>query len=76
MFEISGGSDTRSLNITAATILEMCINCSQWLRRGGTMSIEELEQRFVELALRMVGCVDDARLSPRSNQPGFVASSR
>jgi AcrR family transcriptional regulator len=56
VFTICGGSDTRSLNITAATILEMCINCSQWIRRGGALSIEELEQRFGELALRMVGC--------------------
>ncbi len=55
VFAISGGSDTSSLNITAATILEMCINSSQWLRRGGALHLEELEQRFVDLALRIAG---------------------
>jgi AcrR family transcriptional regulator len=54
-FDICGGSDTRSLNLTASTILEMCINCSQWLRPGGAMRVEELEQRFVDLTLRLVG---------------------
>jgi len=55
VFSICGGSDTRSLTITAATILEMCINSSQWLRRGGALGIEDIEQRFAELALRLVG---------------------
>jgi TetR/AcrR family transcriptional regulator, cholesterol catabolism regulator len=76
VFKISGGSDTRSLNITAAALLEMCINCSQWVRRGGAMSIEELERRFVELALRMVGCVDELLLDRGSNPPGTLPSQR
>lgn len=59
VFSICGGADTRSLNITAATVLEMCINSSQWLRRGGAMGIEDIERRFAELALRLAGC--DAR---------------
>jgi len=56
VFDISGGSDKKSLTITAATILEMCINCSQWFDAQGTMTIEELERRFIDLSLRMVGC--------------------
>jgi hypothetical protein len=56
LFDISGGSDKRSLTITAAAVLEMCINCSQWFRPRGDMTIEELELRFVDLSLRMVGC--------------------
>jgi TetR/AcrR family transcriptional regulator, cholesterol catabolism regulator len=56
VFDISGGSDKRSLTITAAAVLEMCINCSQWFRPRGDMTIEELELRFVDLSLRMVGC--------------------
>jgi len=67
VFSVCGGSDTKSLNITAATVLEMCINCSQWLRRGGAMSIDELEQRFVELALRMVGCGEEPRATEVSS---------
>jgi AcrR family transcriptional regulator len=56
VFDISGGSDKKSLTITAATILEMCINCSQWFHPQGSMTIEELERRFIDLSLRMVGC--------------------
>jgi AcrR family transcriptional regulator len=56
VFDMLGGSDRKSLIITAATILEMCINCSQWFRPEGKMTIEELEQLFIELSLRMVGC--------------------
>jgi TetR/AcrR family transcriptional regulator, cholesterol catabolism regulator len=56
VFDISGGSDKKSLTITAATVLEMCINCSQWFRSQGDMTIEELELRFIDLSLRMVGC--------------------
>jgi AcrR family transcriptional regulator len=56
LFDISGGSDKRSLTITAAAVLEMCINCSQWFRPRGDMTIDELELRFVDLSLRMVGC--------------------
>jgi AcrR family transcriptional regulator len=56
LFDISGGSNKRSLTITAAAVLEMCINCSQWFRPRGDMTIEELEARFIDLSLRMVGC--------------------
>ena len=56
VFDISGGSDKKSLTITAAIVLEMCINCSQWFRPQGDMTIEELELRITDLSLRMVGC--------------------
>jgi len=56
VFDISGGSDKKSLTITAAIVLEMCINCSQWFRPQGDMTVEELELRFIDLSLRMVGC--------------------
>jgi TetR/AcrR family transcriptional regulator, cholesterol catabolism regulator len=55
-FDVVGGADKKSLTITAATILEMCINCSQWFRPQGSTTLEELEQRFVDLSLRMAGC--------------------
>jgi AcrR family transcriptional regulator len=56
VFDISGGSDKKALTITAATVLEMCINCSQWFPPQGDMTIEDLELRFIDLSLRMVGC--------------------
>jgi len=72
-FNICGGSDTRSLAITAATILEMCINSSQWLRRGGEMSLEDLQRRFAALALRLVGGdPEPLRLLPIESHPHDV----
>ena len=77
VFNICGGSDTRSLNITAATILEMCINSSQWLRRGGAMSIDDIERRFAELAVRLVGAEPTPlRLLPVRLHPHDVTEPR
>jgi hypothetical protein len=55
-FDIWGEPDSRSFTVTAATILDMCIHSSQWLHEG-PMGIDELEQYFVAMAMRMVGCV-------------------
>lgn len=60
LFEICGGGDHASLLITGATILDMCIHSSEWLRRDGPLGIAELEDRFVELGLRLAG-YDGAR---------------
>jgi hypothetical protein len=56
VFDISGGSDKKSLTITAAFVLEMCLNCRQWFRPQGDMTIEGLDLRFIDRSLRMVGC--------------------
>lgn len=55
VFDTCGGSDMGSLTLTAATVLEMCINSSQWINREGALSVEELEQRFADFTLRLVG---------------------
>ncbi len=55
VFDICGGSETGSLTLTAATVLDMCINASQWINREGALGVEELEERFAELTLRLVG---------------------
>jgi len=55
-FDIWGRPESRSLTVTAATILDMCIHSSQWLHEEGPMDIDELERYFVALAMRMVGC--------------------
>ncbi|MDQ1361569.1 MAG: Tetracyclin repressor-like, C-terminal domain, partial [Acidimicrobiaceae bacterium] len=56
VFDIWGRPESRSLTVTAATILDMCIHSSQWLHEEGPMDIDELERYFVALAMRMVGC--------------------
>ncbi len=44
------------------TILDMCIHSSQWLNQGGPLGIDELEQYFVAMAMRMVGCDDGGQV--------------
>jgi AcrR family transcriptional regulator len=62
VFGIWGRPETSSITITASTILEMCIHSSQWLNQWGPMGIDELEQYFVAMARRMVGCDDGGRV--------------
>jgi AcrR family transcriptional regulator len=59
VFDIWGQTGSRSVTITAATILDMCIHSSQWLHEEGPMGIDELERYFVAMAMRMVGCSQD-----------------
>ncbi len=55
-FDVWGRPGSSSFTVTAATILDMCIHSSQWLHGEGPMDIDELEQYFVAMAMRMVGC--------------------
>jgi len=54
-FDICGGTDRRSLVVAASTVLEMCIDASQWLRPGGGIPVDDLVALFVEMSLRLVG---------------------
>ena len=60
VFDVWGRPGSSSFTVTAATILDMCIHSSQWLHEEGPMHIGELEQYFVAMAMRMVGCDHEA----------------
>lgn len=55
LFELCGGADPTSAHLVAATILEMCIEISEWFHESGPLSLEELQGRYVEMALRVAG---------------------
>lgn len=55
IFDICGGTDRPSLVVAGSTVLEMCINASQWLRPGGAITVDDLVARFGEMSLRLVG---------------------
>ena len=53
--EILGGDGHAAAVITAAAILDMCVHAGEWIRERGELAEEEISERFVAMALRMVG---------------------
>ncbi|WP_214316958.1 TetR/AcrR family transcriptional regulator [Nonomuraea sediminis] len=53
--------DGVSATIVARAILDMCVHISAWFHEGQPLSIAELQDRYVRLALRMVGASDGHR---------------
>lgn len=56
----SGEFDIRDVRITSYAILQMGMAISEWYRPEGELSVEELSQRYVELAERLTA----SRASP------------
>lgn len=54
-FAPCGGTDAASIMVAAVTIIDMCVHAAEWLREGGTLSIEQLQDRYVAMAMRLVG---------------------
>jgi TetR/AcrR family transcriptional regulator, cholesterol catabolism regulator len=54
-FQLVGGQDIGPATLHAATITTMCVRISEWTLVNYPLSIEDLEDRHAELALRMVG---------------------
>jgi len=54
-FDIVGGTDRASLTVAAAAILDMCVHAGEWLHDGGILSMDDIEQRYVTMALRLAG---------------------
>lgn len=55
VFHVCGGSGRASVTLAAATILDMCVNAAEWLRPDGQLPFPELQERYVAMALRLVG---------------------
>ncbi len=54
-FDILGGEGRPAAVISAAAILDMCVHAGEWLRERGELTEAEISERFVALALRLVG---------------------
>ena len=63
-FAISGGTDRASIMLAASTILDMCVHSTEWLREDGPLSVSELQDRYVVMALRIVGADPEERPPP------------
>ncbi|MHB1584179.1 MAG: TetR family transcriptional regulator [Acidimicrobiales bacterium] len=55
VFRVAGDGDRWSTLVAAASVLDLCVHCGEWLRPDGRLPIEELEGRFVTMCLRLVG---------------------
>lgn len=54
-FSFAGGPDPASAALVASAIIDMCVHATEWLRADGPLSLQTVEDRYVEMALRMAG---------------------
>ena len=55
MFTLVGSQDRAAAALTANVIATMCANISEWTRANHPMSMADLQDRYVQMALRLVG---------------------
>jgi AcrR family transcriptional regulator len=59
VFHLVDGDDRAAAVLTALPILDMCVHISEWFHEHRPLSHEDLEARYVGLALRMAGARTD-----------------
>jgi TetR/AcrR family transcriptional regulator, cholesterol catabolism regulator len=55
MFTLAGAQDRPAAALTANVIATMCANISEWTRENHPMTMADLQERYVQMALRLVG---------------------
>src|SRR5215472_2400224 len=55
LFRLVGGDDIDAATMHAGTITTMCVHISEWTLENFPLSVMALQDRYAELALRMVG---------------------
>jgi AcrR family transcriptional regulator len=60
LFRLVGDNGGTSANVTAMTILDMCIHISEWFHDRKPLSFVELQGLYVEMALRLAGAPNGA----------------
>lgn len=55
IFSLAGGTDTVSATLVASAIIDLCVHATEWLRADGPLTLQAVEDRYVEMALRMAG---------------------
>ncbi len=54
-FHLAGGDDLSAATLASATITNMCVHISQWTLANHPLSLDQLQDRYVEMALRVAG---------------------
>jgi TetR/AcrR family transcriptional regulator, cholesterol catabolism regulator len=55
VFSLPGGNDQRSAALTASAITILCVHISEWTLGHNPHSAAELQDRYVQMAMRMAG---------------------
>jgi TetR/AcrR family transcriptional regulator, cholesterol catabolism regulator len=69
-FTLPRGQDRLSAALTANAIGTLCANISEWTRDNYPEPLADLQDRYVEMALRLAGAVPPGPVPPRSVPPG------
>lgn len=59
VFSLPGGNDQRSIALTASAITILCVHISEWTLGHNPHSAAELQDRYVQMAIRMAGARQD-----------------
>ncbi len=54
-FHLAGGDDISAATLTSATITAMCAHISEWTLDNYPLSLDQLQDRYAEMALRIAG---------------------
>ena len=54
-FALPGGDNLTAATLTAVTITTMCGHISEWTLENYPLSLDQLQDRYVEMALRLAG---------------------
>ena len=52
---MAGGDNLAAATLTAVTITTMCGHISEWTLENYPLSLDQLQDRYVEMALRLAG---------------------
>lgn len=55
VFELPGSQDRTAATLTATAIATLCANISEWTRQNYPVPMSDLQDRYVEMALRLAG---------------------
>jgi hypothetical protein len=70
-FTLPGGNDRLSAALTATAIGTLCANISEWTRENYPVPIDDLQDRYVQMALRLAGAGHSE--PAEAGQPGEAA---
>lgn len=60
VFALPGGNDGGSAALTASTITVLCVHISEWTLGNYPLSAADLQDRYVQMAMRLAGVTIDA----------------
>ncbi len=54
-FSLVGGNDQAAATLCSGTITNMCVHISEWTLEHYPLGIDDLQDRYAQMALRLAG---------------------